>query len=464
MGSISQTWGTLGIPQKAVYGPKPPGAYFNADAYSAGDDTDKLLAAAAVASQSGGSVLLERVFTVDATILVNANFVYFVGPGGTRDFSDTASFPNSALTFPPLAGIVPSASFPAGSPLVQFGSTGNNFMIVGGGVKYLLLSGNPGTPGTSNGWLVGDLVQGNNIHDLRVLGNTLESATGRGVYGSCNIAGGQSNWDIARNLIRSLQDAAVYLDSGTETGNRVRRNFVSSVTNYGILDSGGNNFVDHNYIESVAASTGYASGTGIFKGSEFGLISANIVNGTEQHGIYCGVGHVPIVGNLVLAPNGNGYAQGSGIFLENAATGSVSGNDILDPNGKMTYGIYANLAAGGEVEAGANSIAGAVTAPIGWNGIGSFRAHNNPGYNPVGQVKAPGTAMPASGTAIAAVPYDSFITIANGADSLTAEVSGGTAISYTLAANATGTYFVPAGETLTPTYAGGAPTYAQQGL
>lgn len=79
------------------------------------------------------------------------------------------------------------------------------------------------------------------------------------------------------------------------------------------------------------------------------------------------------------------------------------------------------------------------------------------GYNPVGSVTV---AVPASGTAVAAAPYDRTFYVTNGSASSTFAISGGPTI--TLPASAVLAIRVPAGETLTPTYTT-APTWVVEG-
>lgn len=440
---------------------------YNVKAYGAkGDGTTDDTAAiqtaidAAIAANGGIVFFPIGIYRISATLYIDGNFVYLQGIGKSRDFSDTASYPSSLTTFPPASAIVVNSSFPNGDPIIQFGKTTNTYMLIGGGVSGLLVSGNPGTPGDPSGWLGGDIIQQNNVHGVIVEKNVLESSNGRGVYGTCTISGGASDALTQDNLIRSLGNAGIYLDSGMKTNNNSVNNYISGVTNYGILDSDIYNEVRDNYIENVARVSGYAAGTGIYCEAVNGtLVRGNTVNGVDYHGIYVGSSHMVIEGNAVFAANASNQSNGSGIYIENTPVGVlVRNNDIYDPNSKMEYGIYANIGSGAVVSSVGNSIVGAVTAPVQWNGLGTFTAHFNDGYNPVGIVTV---AVPASGTAVATAAYDrTFYITAASSGTTTVAISSGPTI--TIPASGLVAVFVPAGETLTPTYTS-APTWVVEG-
>lgn len=172
--------------------------------------------------------------------------------------------------------------------------------------------------------------------------------------------------------------------------------------------------------------------------------------------------------NTVVAPtarnnNYGGASAGVGLNFESSSNFLVSSPRCFDDQATKTqlYGVQTDAASTGRVDGG--DLTGNANGPVNLGNPANVAMHSAGGYNPVGQLAAPGTALPASGTAVAAQAVDSFVSITAGADPVTAVVTGGTSISYTIPASSTQMIFVPAGQTLTPTYAGGAPTYAQQG-
>lgn len=90
-------------------------------------------------------------------------------------------------------------------------------------------------------------------------------------------------------------------------------------------------------------------------------------------------------------------------------------------------------------------------------GTGGSTFHNVAGYNPVGLVTV---AVPASGTAVAAAPYDRTFYVTASTSTVTMAIENGP--SPVIPASGFGTIRVPAGMTVTPTYTA-APTWVVEG-
>jgi hypothetical protein len=86
---------------------------------------------------------------------------------------------------------------------------------------------------------------------------------------------------------------------------------------------------------------------------------------------------------------------------------------------------------------------------------------NVKGYNPKAGVTTPGfpatTVAVANGTAVDVMAY-----IVNGVNALTVQVDTDAALMI-IPASQTGSVWIPAGSTFTPTYGGGAPTWKWKG-
>ena len=157
--------------------------------------------------------------------------------------------------------------------------------------------------------------------------------------------------------------------------------------------------------------------------------------------------------------NGTGGAT-SGMYVYTEGGNIISGHVVLrgiaGAGGNQTSDIEAVQDVGGYIEMVFEDGDWPNGASTAGSGFGSSILRNNKGYNPVGPVTV---AVPASGTATAALPYDAtfYITQATAASSVAVQgqtiaipIGGPTAIR------------VPAGQTLTPTYTT-APTWVVMG-
>ncbi len=189
---------------------------------------------------------------------------------------------------------------------------------------------------------------------------------------------------------------------------------------------GSDTMVHHNIVGNIiASSAATSSGTAI-----------NDTGSGSQRSL--------IADNQAYTLSGGGFVTGIAI----AGLGhQITGNHLQSYVALNVTGTYNNFANNSFLQGGGG---------IGSTGDGTNTYHNNPGYNPVGPVTV---AVPASGSATAALPYDAtfYITQTTAASSVAVQgqaiaipVGGPTAIR------------VPAGETLTPTYTT-APTWVVMG-
>ena len=183
-------------------------------------------------------------------------------------------------------------------------------------------------------------------------------------------------------------------------------------------------------VSSAGVNFGFAVGYAV---QRFRIVNCDFTSWGSNPALSLDGGHHGVVANNTFAANSTAYAirlrGDGGSTSSNAPTDiEVFGNDVSLP----TYGIYPQYVGAG------------------------VSIHDNPGYNPVGPVTV---AVPASGTATAALPYDAtfYITqtvaassVAVQGQSITIPIGGPTAIR------------VPAGQTLTPTYST-APTWVVMG-
>ncbi len=173
--------------------------------------------------------------------------------------------------------------------------------------------------------------------------------------------------------------------------------------------------------------------------------------------VYAGSTGAMIAHNLCPGSNSTGQAGPNGAVMHLAFASGIVSDNVIAGGPNSTYGIYMDSAVGSPTLISGNTFAGTFSdGPIGFASAAGIAIRNNPGYNPVGPTAV---AVPASGSATTALPYDAtfYITQATAASSVAVQgqsiaipVGGPTAIR------------VPAGQTLTPTYTT-APTWVVMG-
>jgi len=190
------------------------------------------------------------------------------------------------------------------------------------------------------------------------------------------------------------------------------------------------------------------------------LIRGNLILGPSTYGIWLSQSRAFIIeGNYIENPSSSSGAA-SGIYLSGGAnTGAVIGNYVRDTRSTvlMSYAIDAS-GANAPLEVSGNTVGAGVNGTINLPPAAPTTfVRGNPGYNPVGVVTV---AVPASGTAVAAAPYDRTFYVTAATGGCTMAIQNGPSI--TIPASTLGTVHVPAGLTVTPTYTT-APTWVVEG-
>jgi hypothetical protein len=188
-------------------------------------------------------------------------------------------------------------------------------------------------------------------------------------------------------------------------------------------------------ITSAAAPSGTGIGVGGSAASGGNVVADNVVVGKWNTALQVASSNNDIHDNVLDCAGAN-----FGIYVDDSAdTGYItSGNTIHD---NKILGVPATL-----IRVGANSF------PV---------LRNNTPYNPVGAVVV---AVPASGTPVAAAPYDRTFYISAGAGSPLTMTLGAGGAAPVIPGGTFGTVFVKAGVSPTPTWTGGvAPTWIVEG-
>jgi hypothetical protein len=191
-------------------------------------------------------------------------------------------------------------------------------------------------------------------------------------------------------------------------------------------------------------------------------IIGNRFDGVRNAAIKMNAGNAMFAYNQLSSPNQVGLGFGVQIGSSNNA---VIGNTFDTVAGAIAYS-YAIGEAGGPFTGNrisGNYLLAGTSGTISQNAGSANQIDHNPGYNPVGKIGSP-PAVPASGSAATnTTGVDCFVFVTCGAGVSVSAISvGGQAYPNpgTVSASATSTAIrVPAGQTITLTYAGGTPTW-----
>ena len=433
------------------------------------DDTAAIQAALDAAS-SGGVVLFPRgIYLVSAGLTCPYSGVILQGVGGV----------SGKEGYTPVNGAVLLASsdaFTTHEPIILFGTTSSSDIILGSGISRLNVNCN----GVADGvWLASD-DQGFAIDCFIV------SAYSCGLYAVAFSAGGVDSVRFTRCKVAETGDGTNSLgDIGTpQAAIALGQNVY-----YGVIDkcSTISSAVDGTIIGNPTPGAGESDGCKIIgcnsdttAGNQFAVYSGDnhvVANNTTFNPagksalFLSGGGNHVISGNFFEGSNNaNNQTGGTGAIIYNSGGRDivVVGNVIGESSaiGHATAGIYeegVNTAPGSLYVN--NSLLGCVEAsvtPVIVQGSTVSLWRDNPGYNPVGLETV---AVPASGSATAALPYDAtfYITASTSTVACAVTDAGGTSQTVaTIPSSGFGAVFVPAGSTLTPTYTV-APTWTVQG-
>jgi parallel beta-helix repeat protein len=323
---------------------------------------------------------------------------------------------------------------------------------------------NPGHDNTTEG------IRALNATRTRILGNRVNGPAGNGIAvgGSGTAGSGSTIATIANNIVDS--GGFIGIATGGSSGVTVTGNVISNCPNSNAIDTGNS--------QHVTVTGNRCTGSGICS-------DGSSAPGTALDQVY--------VGNTIDAGNGDGilliFVDGftvsgnisdrhhtSGIALQGCTNGQIVGN--VCKNGQTAFGIqlsgtnshltiafnrcYDNQTtktqAFGIVTAATDSLLRIIGNDLvgnlssGFiNNATSVYTSGNAGYNPVGFV-SPQPAMPASGT---------VVTNTTTSD-VTVHIAGGTGVGVAIAGVATGltsgSFRIPAGQSITPFYAT-APTW-----
>lgn len=209
---------------------------------------------------------------------------------------------------------------------------------------------------------------------------------------------------------------------------------------------------------STSSSAGY--GIGVTSGSTNNTVTGNTSIGNYVNGIRIDAATYNTISGNTLDGNAQRGASDPEIYLANVSTNNVVANNVINAS------TATNAISEQSNTSGPNIVTGNMvkTGTLNPQGTGSRWTHNYP-YQPQGHsVSQP--AMPLT-TVSATIPaktaqQDCMVYVTAGAAATTIAVAGTTAL--IVPALGVGSVYVPAGSTVTPTYASGSPTWAWFGV
>lgn len=369
---------------------------------------------AGAAGGAGIGIGLADATSPDQTMIVSGNHCYASGSYGI--FFEAQDTFASNLT----PGVRIIGNYCSGAKTAGIGVSGGIGVVVEGNV----CSAN-GTAGaathTANIQIDGGTLSRDSTENTIITGNVAVNGLAHGIRVVGLASAGLPRWcKISNNVVynnggTSAQDGhGIFLDGSQHAliGFSVDGNQVTQNKQGGIVLASGTAHLNIAIRNNDVFSNGQTSGTT-----------------TDGIQINAGVAGLEILDNQV-------YKQG-------AIGNQVTGINLLTGNTITNAKIAGNDVRGN----GTNSMLIAATVD------GTVIVRDNPGFNPVGVVSP---AVPATGVAVAASQYDRMFYVTAGASTCTCAISGGP--SPVVPSGAFASIFVPAGQTLTPTYAS-APTW-----
>lgn len=415
------------------------------------DDTAAIQAAITACAAAGGGIVFlpPGTYLLDSALSTSGQNVHVRGAGWS---APVAGLTNPVSLGTPLSVLKPSSSFPANTYV--FTNNNTAYMSNGGSFTNIAINGNA-AKSTSG---VGGVHLGNTAfyyldHVIMVdLSGTCvltdEAAATYSVPSTSQI--------IYQNLFfQSCLANGLEFGSGIFSTEFFINNFWMDVAGDGIKFDGGTEASSvHIYDGNIQGATNGLYLDGIYEI----LVHDVLIYGAYNNGIYvsqlASYGYNSIVHDCICRDcdkNANGSA---GIYIVSGTYDYQFHHNICEGvNTTPQNGILMQDAYGTNnvfVDATNYAVGNTNNYSIGGN---IFATH------PVGSVTV---AVPASGTAVTAAPYDRTFYATAGTDAVTLAIENGPTVK--VPANAMGTVRVPAGKTLTPTYtATHPPTWVVEG-
>lgn len=315
--------------------------------------TDDILAierAIAALPTRGGTIFIPVATTmISRPIIVRQHGVYINGVGFSSLYADQpAQQPGMAA----LSRLEAMPGFSTANAMIQYGELGTSKMWTNGGVQGLFLRNSNASSGHGIDILN---VQHTHIRDCGLDGFT------RSIMVDSDQSGGISFTNVEWNLAYNQKGEGIYLGGGSQE-NYIRFNYLVNSSIYGIISVGTGNTIAGNHVQGVNAGAGAQThkGTGIFNSGSQCFIIGNDTLYSDLDGIYTAGNTVTVSGNSIRNPNKSSGANGSGIYVNGSGTGlMVDGNNIVDGQGKMAYGVYDNTSTvGGAFIGPGNAVTG----------------------------------------------------------------------------------------------------------
>lgn len=299
----------------------------------------------------GGTVFFPLATTrISRPIVVKQHGVYLKGVGFSSLYTDQ---PAQQPGIEGLSVIQALPGFSTTATFIQYGELATGKMWTNGGLDGLFLKNSNTTTGHGVDVL--------NVQHTHIRNCGFDGFT-RSMYIDSDQGGGISFTNVEWNLAYNQKGEGIYLGGGSQE-NYIRFNYLVNSSIYGIASVGTGNTIAGNHVQGVNAGSGSQThkGTAIFNSGSQTFIIGNDTLYSDLDGIYTAGNYVTVGGgNTIRNANKSSGANGSGIYVNGSGIGlMVDGNNIVDTQGKMAYGVYDNTStAGGAFIGPGNAVTG----------------------------------------------------------------------------------------------------------